>query len=246
MRLNRVYLDQPLQLNNRFDLPTDAVRHLVTVLKMQAGSDIELFNGDGNRYQATLTQVAKKQVTVHVNAVNADDSESPLRLHLAQGISRGDKMDLTLQKAVELGVQEITPLFTERCGVKLNAERLQKKQQHWQKVIISACEQCGRNRLPKLNPPTQFNAFFEKLLAENNALDTLLLLDPHQGQSIRTLRQNDEFTLLIGPEGGLSDPELEFARQKGATAIQLGPRILRTETAGLAAISSLQATFGDF
>lgn len=246
MRLNRVYLDQPLQLNDRIDLPADAVRHLVTVLKMPAGSDIELFNGDGHGYRANLTEVAKKQVTVTITSQQLDDRESALQLHLAQGISRGDKMDLTLQKAVELGVQQITPLFTERCGVKLSAERLQKKQQHWQKVIISACEQCGRNRLPLLNAPIQLNAFIDQQIAAMPSLETLLLLNPHQGQSIRNLKQASQFTLLIGPEGGLSDQEVEHLLQKGATGIQLGPRILRTETAGLAAISSLQVSFGDF
>ncbi len=242
MRLNRVYIDHSLSAGMQLDLPADAVRHLLTVLKMQKGESIQLFNGDGHNYRADIIELGKKQLRVQIESVTPSENESPLHIHLAQGISRGDKMDLTLQKAVELGVQQITPLFTERCGVKLNSERLQKKMEHWQKVIISACEQSGRCVIPKLNQPKQLNQLVGSLANKS----CCLFLDPHRGVSIKSLSAQSEFTVLIGPEGGFSDSETVFAKDSQCQSVQLGKRILRTETAGLTVVSLLQGMFGDF
>ncbi len=242
MRLNRIYLQQPLSIGEQVELPEDAVRHLVTVLRMSVDDTIVLFNGDGNSYIAKITCLKKKQVSAVVEQSESVQNESGLSLHLYQGVSRGDKMDFTLQKAVELGVHSITPMFTERCGVKLAADRLEKKMRHWSRVIISACEQSGRNRIPTLKEPVTLL----QCLDEKQENDLFLLLDPHNGKSISSLEASTSFHLLIGPEGGLSDSETELARSAGCVGIQMGPRILRTETAGLACLSVLQARFGDF
>ncbi len=242
MRLNRVYFPDSITVGETIELPVDAARHLVTVLKQSAGARLVLFNGDGHSYYATITEASKRNVVVKIENSELDDRESPLNLHLVQGISRGDKMDLTLQKAVELGVTEITPILTERCGVKLPADRMEKKLEHWRKVIISACEQCGRNRIPKLNAPAKLSAWLNTMSDEV----TTLILNPHNGQSLRDLSPAQNFQLIIGPEGGLSDSEVEQFEAKGAVNIQLGPRVLRTETAGLVIVSVLQGLFGDF
>lgn len=242
MRLNRVYIDCPIQVDQELALPADAVRHLVTVLKMKPDDEIIVFNGNGKQYSATIKRVEKKSVVVNIRDVHLIENESPLSLHLYQAISRGDKMDLTIQKSVELGVQSITPLFTERCGVKLNQERLEKKYRHWEKVIQSACEQCGRNQLPKLHPAIDLAS----LLLQPIEWSSTLILNPHAGQRLASLPKREAFQLIIGPEGGLSDNEVSSLEKVGCNSIQLGPRVLRTETAGLAVISVLQSLMGDF
>lgn len=242
MRLNRVYVDCPIQCEQSLALPSDAVRHLVTVLKMRVGEDIVVFNGDGFQYQATIERIDKKCTMVRVNTRQNIENESPLSLHLFQAVSRGDKMDLTIQKSVELGVHSITPIFTERCGVKLNSDRLEKKQRHWQKIIQSACEQCGRNRIPELKPAVQFASLLQQPMDWNKTL----ILNPHSGTRLSNLPKTDALQLIIGPEGGLSDSEIEQLEKQNCLSVQLGPRILRTETAGLAVISVLQSLMGDF
>jgi 16S rRNA (uracil1498-N3)-methyltransferase len=208
---------------------------------MRVGDQVTLFNGDGHEYLGTLKEVAKRSVSVFITAVQLCDRESPLQIHLGQGISRGEKMDITIQKSVELGVSEITPLITERCGVKLNAERWEKKLEHWQKVAISACEQCGRNRVPTIHTPQLLS---EWLARSSEA--TRLTLHPHTEISFATMPEpNNQLELLVGPEGGLSDNEVAMAEQDGFFTVRLGPRILRTETAALVAISALQLRFGD-
>ncbi|MCO7226207.1 16S rRNA (uracil(1498)-N(3))-methyltransferase [Pleionea sp. CnH1-48] len=242
MRYNRVYVDEPLAVGQAIKLPPDQARHLATVLRMAVREKVVLFNGDGFEYFAVIEEIQKKSMTLAIEKSEEKNNESPLNLHLIQGISRGDKMDLTIQKAVELGVQQITPLLSERCGVKLNSERMEKKLQHWRKIITSACEQCGRNSIPVLNSPVPVLQLHEIM----NIDASYLLLDPHKGQSVRSLSAQDAFSLVIGPEGGLTDLENQYIQQHGGTAIQLGPRVLRTETAGLTAISLLQGLFGDF
>ncbi|MEE4244885.1 MAG: 16S rRNA (uracil(1498)-N(3))-methyltransferase [Kangiellaceae bacterium] len=241
MRLNRIYINHALNLNDTIELPKDGVRHLVTVLKMTVGQDIELFNGDGISYRAVLVEVSKKSVVVKVFEKQHSKNESSLDLHLYQTISRGDKMDLTIQKAVELGVKEITPITSERCGVKLAADRLDKKMEHWHKVIISACEQSGRNVIPTLNQPSSV----KKLLSEKSVTNDFLVLHPHSGKPIKQLGSSQLFNLIIGPEGGFTDDEVVQLIAQGAQGIKLGPRILRTETVGLSVISILQSQYGD-
>lgn len=240
MRTIRIYHPAPLQLGQKTVLSDDAANHVGRVLRMQTGQTLTLFNGDGNNYQATLTEITKKQLQVSIDSCQANPVESPLRIHLGQGISRGDRMDFAIQKAVELGVTEITPLFTERCGVKLDAERLAKRNEQWQKIAISACEQSGRSVVPVVHPAitlTQWQAQSTKELC--------LTLDPRASATIKTLTPALSIRLVIGPEGGFTDQEVNATAAAGFNGIQLGPRILRTETAALTAISALQLQFGD-
>ncbi|MBV2127741.1 16S rRNA (uracil(1498)-N(3))-methyltransferase [Arsukibacterium indicum] len=240
MRIPRIYTPQALTLHQNLALDDDAANHVGRVLRMQQQQVLQLFNGDGNNYAATITEVTKKQVMVTITAVEANPVESPLQIHLGQAISRGDRMDFAIQKAVELGVTEITPLFTERCGVKLDGERLTKRNEQWQKIAISACEQSGRSVIPTVHPALPL----QNWLAQNtNSLQ--LTLDPRASVSIKTLTASQKIRLVIGPEGGFTDSEVAATSQAGFTGIQLGPRVLRTETAALSAISALQLQFGD-
>ncbi|MFD2168320.1 16S rRNA (uracil(1498)-N(3))-methyltransferase [Thalassotalea euphylliae] len=241
MRNPRIYLDSPLTANTQVQLSDDAFGHVVRVLRLNQGDAITLFNGSGSDFQATLTEVSKKKAFAQVNSEEQIENESPLRIHLGQGISRGDRMDFTLQKSVELGVSTITPLFTERCGVKLSGERLAKKHEQWQKIVISACEQSGRSIVPEVKAPISLE---EWLSQQTNALK--LNLHPRAEHSIMTLPvESTNVRLLIGPEGGLSDKEIEAASEAAFTGVLLGPRVLRTETAALTAITALQCRFGD-
>lgn len=241
MRNPRIYIDQALTVDTTIQLSDDAFGHVVRVLRLTDGDAITIFNGDGNDYAATLTDVAKKKAFAQVLSSQAIDNESPLNLHLGQGISRGDRMDFTLQKSVELGVNTITPLFTERCGVKLSGERLAKKVEQWQKIVISACEQSGRATVPVVKEPMYLNDW---LTEQTEALK--LNLHPRAEHSIITLPiETARVRLLIGPEGGLSDEEIEVASDAGYTEVLMGPRVLRTETAALTAITALQCRFGD-
>lgn len=241
MRIPRIYLTQTLSPGSTIELDDKAFSHVVRALRFKAGAEIVLFNGQGGEYTAQLDAVERKRATAVVGEFRDVECESPLHIVLAQCISRGDKMDYTIQKAVELGVTEIVPLFSERCGVKLDGERLQKRIEHWQGVAASACEQCGRNRVPQVHPAAQLAAWLP-----TTAGDSRLVLAPTANHSLHTLSQpNDALTLLMGPEGGLSDEEIALAIQHGFTGIRLGPRILRTETAGLTTLSAIQTLWGD-
>ena len=241
MRCPRIYHSTELAEQQTIALEPDAANHVGRVLRMQAGQTIKLFNGDGRDYTAELTDISKKNVSALILSSEFVENESPLQLHLAQGISRGDKMDFTLQKSVELGVTEITPLFTERCGVKLSGERLEKKHQQWQKIVISACEQSGRAFVPKVNQPIKLSEFLQQ------KTDQLKLnLHPRATTNIKTLPKPESgVRFIIGPEGGLDDHEIESALDAGYLEILLGPRVLRTETAALTLLSALQLQFGD-
>lgn len=219
----------------------ESSKHLLTVLRLQAGHPLVLFNGDGNDYSATLHLENKRTAYAQIDTQLAINLESPLVIHLGQGISKGERMDFVLQKSVELGVTAITPLITERCVVKLSSERWQKKQQHWQKVVISACEQSGRNTLPTLNPAIPLGDWLQQTTQQRR-----LILHPQAKQPIQLLPPTAQgVRLLIGPEGGLSDAEIYRSGETGFQQVRLGPRILRTETAALAAITALQSHFGD-
>ncbi len=241
MRIPRIYHPESLEVNSEVFLDEDAANHVGRVLRMTAGQQIELFDGSNLTFSAEITQADKKRVKVRILASQQDDRESPLHLHLGQVMSRGEKMEFTIQKSIELGVNVITPLFSERCGVKLDAERLAKKIQQWQKIAIAACEQCGRNRVPEIREPMTLQAWCAE------AEDGLKLnLHPRASHSINTLPQPVErLRLLIGPEGGLSAEEIAMTAQQGFTDILLGPRVLRTETTALTAITALQVRFGD-
>jgi 16S rRNA (uracil1498-N3)-methyltransferase len=243
MRLTRIYQDTELKTGSMISLDSNAVNHIVHVLRLSANDQLIIFNSKGGEFLATIYKINKHHTSVLLKEFNDIEKESPLKIHLAQVISRGEKMDFTIQKAVELGVSEITPLITARCGVKLNKERLAKKIKHWQGVIISACEQCGRNTLPILHPINHYNNWLPNI---NSALNLALyhLADTTLAQLKKP--STNEITLLVGPEGGLSKTEVKLATQNNFTTIKLGPRILRTETAALAAVSTLQSKWGDF
>lgn len=240
MRIPRIYHSSAITLNREFSLDDDAANHVGRVLRMPVGSELLLFNGDGFNYPAQISSCDKKRVNVIVNAQLDNPVESPLRIHLGQGISRGDRMDFAIQKAVELGVCEITPLFTERCGVKLDGERLAKRNEQWQKIAISACEQSGRSIVPTVHPAISLQAWLGQQTKELK-----LTLHPRASDTIKTLTPNHEIRLVIGPEGGFTDQEMAQTSAAGFAGIQLGPRVLRTETAALTAISALQLQFGD-
>lgn len=240
MRIPRIYQAGSIPLQQEFALAEDGANHIGRVLRMRAGDELCLFNGDGQNYQALLTAVEKKHVLVKAISSNDNPVESPLKLHLGQGISRGDRMDFVIQKAVELGVTEITPLFTERCGVKLDAERLAKRTEQWQKIAIAACEQSGRSVVPLVHTAIHLT----KWLAQETK-DLKLTLDPWTSDSIKTIAGSQTIRLVIGPEGGFTDAEVAQTKDAGFMAVRLGPRVLRTETAALTAISALQLQFGD-
>lgn len=240
MRIPRIFHPQPLSAGLQVSLTEDAANHVGRVLRMSAGAELELFCGDDHRYQAVIEQASKKHVEVRILSAQLASVESALKIHLIQGISRGERMDFTLQKSVELGIASITPIFTERCGVKLQGERLEKKQQQWQKVVISACEQSGRNTVPQVQPAITLT---EYLATANRPLT--LTLDPGATLNLKSAPVNTEVALLIGPEGGFSDTETALAQQANCQGVRLGPRVLRTETAALAALAALQANHGD-
>jgi len=261
MRNPRIFQNTPLNINKTVDLSDDAFAHTIRVLRLKNGDMITLFNGKHAHinnpnnettqavygdYQGELINVSKKSAQVVIKSFTEKLVESPLNIHLGQGVSRGDRMDFTLQKSVELGVNTITPLFTERCGVKLTGERLQKKIDQWQKIVISACEQSGRCFVPEVKPAILLN---EWLTQKTSSLK--LNLHPKAQYSIMNLphgdavNNNQRVRLLIGPEGGLSDKEIAQANNTGFIDVLLGPRVLRTETAALTAITALQCRYGD-
>ncbi|ABI37770.1 16S rRNA (uracil(1498)-N(3))-methyltransferase [Shewanella bicestrii] len=241
MRVPRIYQPQPLAVNQQLNLDEDGAAHIGKVLRMGSGEHISLFNGDGNDYLAEIVDAGKKSVTVKVLSCEANPSESPLNLHLGQVISRGDRMEFTIQKSVELGVNTITPLFSDRCGVKLTGERLEKKIQQWQKIVISACEQSGRSQVPIVRPAMELQEWCSE---PTSALK--LNLHPRAAHGINGLDlSHTRVRLLIGPEGGLSAEEIAMTETYQFTDVLLGPRVLRTETASLTAITALQLRFGD-
>ena len=241
MRIPRIYHPSQIELDTPFELDADAANHVGRVLRMTAEQELALFCGDGFDYQTVITNVTKKHVEVVAKNKTSVQNESPLSIHLAQGISRGDKMDFTIQKSVELGITDITPIFTERCGVKLKGERLDKKHQQWQKIAIAACEQSGRAFVPTIHRPIEFKEFIEQKTEQLK-----LNLHPRASISVSSLTMPETgVRFVIGPEGGLNDQEIEAANSAGYQDILMGPRILRTETAALTLLTALQVKFGD-
>ncbi len=239
----RIYQASQLAENSILTLDEPASHHLARVLRASVGEEIVLFNGQGGEYLSVIKQIDKKTVSVEIKKYSPREAESALDIRLAQCISRGEKMDYTIQKAVELGVKRIIPLFSERCNVKLDKDRSEKRLQHWQSIIVSACEQSGRNQLPELDKPQALDAWLSKEKA-----DYRFVLSPHaEENSLKTLNmpRTASIVLLIGPEGGLSDREVHQAIQSGFLPLCLGPRILRTETAAVVGITVLQSHWGD-
>jgi 16S rRNA (uracil1498-N3)-methyltransferase len=241
MRRTRVHVDLPLAEGERVVLPIAARDRLLTVLRLRDGAPIVLFDGQGLDWPGTL-RIARGEAMVELGRPVPVATESPLGITLAQAIARGEKMDLILQKATELGVARIVPIVSERTEVRLDGERAARRVEHWRRVVIHACEQCGRARLPVLEPPVALPVFAETA-ARSQAWRFVLEPDARQGLAVGDARR--PVTIAIGPEGGFGDRDLAILRAAGFEGVRLGPRVLRTETAGLAAIATLQAVAGD-
>ncbi|MBT2340158.1 MULTISPECIES: 16S rRNA (uracil(1498)-N(3))-methyltransferase [Pseudomonas] len=239
MRLSRFFIDTPLSLGDH-ELPEAQAHYISRVLRMAEGDAVQVFDGSGQEFRGSLAEVGKKRVRVKLDEQFAGQLESPLRIHLGQGLSRGERMDWAIQKATELGVGEITPIFTERCEVRLKDERADKRLLHWRQVAISACEQCGRSTVPVIHPPLLLADWLKQTEAELK-----LVLHPVAEPLVSHARPAS-LAFLIGPEGGLSDAEVEQARTAGYHAARLGPRVLRTETAPVVALAVAQQLWGDF
>lgn len=243
MRTIRIHVELPLAIGSELNLPAQAAEHVARVLRMTPGAPLTVFNGDGHDYDAVILAVGKREVSLRVEQCRGIDNESPLQLTLAQGVARGEKMDLIVQKATELGVARIVPLLTERSEVKLDAARAEKRGAHWRAVAASACEQSGRACLPEIAAAIPLRTWLDNL-HENTALRLALL--PEGAQQARALNFSPAGGLLVvGPEGGLGERDVAALLDAGFAGLRLGPRILRTETAGLAALAALQALHGD-
>lgn len=240
MRKTRIYLSATLDVDTTTVLDKAASHHLIRVLRMKTGAAINLFNNSGNEYECTLLDLSQSAAKVRVHSCQPCHTESKLQIHLLQGISRGDRMDLSIQKATELGVTKITPVMCERTNVSLSTERWHKKLEHWQQIIISACEQSGRCQLAELTDISQLSE-----ATRDSVAATRLVLDPATSTSLGAINATHTIALLVGPEGGLTEHEVETAKQNGFSGVTLGPRVLRTETAGIASIAALQALWGD-
>lgn len=239
MRVPRIYCEEASAANTRINLPEAASRHLCQVLRLDADHPLIVFNGDGLAFDAHIEQADRKRAVIALGESRSADAESPLSIHLGIALSKGDRFDWVVQKATELGVSHITPLQTQRVDVRLDRERAEKKQRHWRQIVISACEQCGRNRLPELGEIQPLDRWLDV------SADEKWVLCPDQAQALTTECKPASVALLIGPEGGLDEREIAQAAASGFKALQLGPRVLRTETAPLAAIAILQHHWGD-
>lgn len=245
MRLTRIFVPDALGEGQQIELPAQAVVHLTRVLRLEPGAALTLFNGAGGEYAATLLPAAGKHVHARITRHDAIERESPLEVTLLQGIARGERMDLIVQKATELGVARVLPVLAERSMVKLDAKQRERKREHWQSIANSACEQCGRNRVPQIGTPLPLGDSLDRL--SGDSLRCLLAANgDHPLAKVAAHGPRRPVVLLIGPEGGLADNEQEFARVNGFVACRMGPRVMRTETAGLAALAALQAVAGDF
>src|SRR3990167_6449827 len=243
MSILRIYCPNHTLQPGMMTLDTKASHHVLHVLRLRPSQPLILFNGRGGEYLAKLAKIEQKSAIIEVKSYQDPARESCLDITLGQAISRGDRMDYTIQKAVELGVKHIVPLFSERCTVKLPNDRLQKKQHHWQNVIISACEQSGRCFIPKLSAPQPLHEWLKHPFPGRK-----WVCDPDATASLKAQPSPDTtqpMTLLIGPEGGLTPAEIDLAHQVGFLSLSLGPRILRTETAAIVAITLLQSRWGD-
>jgi len=241
MRVSRLYVSAPLNVGQQLELDTDSAHYFRTVLRLKADAEVVLFNGSGGEYVGRLLEVSRKHVRVSIEKWSDRSVESPLEIHLGMGISRGDRMDMAVQKAVELGVTSITPLLTKRCNVQFKGDKKQQKLNHWQKIAQHASEQSGRTIVPLIHPVEVLDSWVD------NQHGLKIFLDPYAEKNLNALKpETQQVTLLTGAEGGFADIEREIAQQADFIPIQLGQRILRTETASLAALSAIQMLWGDF
>jgi len=243
MRLIRVFVEAELAAGARVELAGSAQEHVTRVLRLGAGDEVTLFNGDGSDYPSTIMELRRNRAVVEVRAATAARGESPLPVTLVQGIARGDCMDLVIQKATELGAAAIRPVATERSVVRLDAPAREKRLAHWRGIVIAACEQCGRARLPEVAEPLPLVEWLSRPPSPGRLR---LQLDPAAPGTLPARAAGaPAIELLVGPEGGLTAAEQDAARQTGYLSCRLGPRVLRSETAAIAALAVLQATAGD-
>lgn len=241
MRQIRIYQPGDYVSTDVIPLSPEASHHVRTVLRMQLGQPLVLFPGDNREFAAVIVKIANKTVFVEIGQARYVSRESPLAIHLAQAISKGDRMEMVIQKAVELGVKSITPLITGRAVVKLNQERMERKLAQWQAIVSAACEQSGRNQLPQVNPILQLSEYLQQPLTPLK-----FVLHPNAQKTWRHYpHQATELTVLIGPEGGFSEEEISRIFTRNFEPLALGPRVLRTETAAMTSLSVLQAVWGD-
>jgi 16S rRNA (uracil1498-N3)-methyltransferase len=241
MRIPRIYIEQPLSSGDNILLPQDKAHHLSHVLRIRVGDVITLFNDTGKEFNATISQLTKKSTEVEITDIREINNESSLKIILCLAVSRGQHMDYSIQKAVELGVHTIVPVMSEYSNVKLQSERIQKKMTHWQSIIINATEQCGRVRITRLYEPVSFAECLDLSISKKR-----LILHPGTQQAMPAITLNSEaLTLMIGPEGGFSHEEIDAAIAKETIPVNLGPRILRAETAVVTALSNAQQLWGD-
>ncbi|MDG9669782.1 16S rRNA (uracil(1498)-N(3))-methyltransferase [Hahella sp. CR1] len=241
MRNNRIFIDQPLDGLSQLTLTGDQANYVGRVLRMRPGDAFHLFSGDGRDFPAKVLAVGRRDVEVALSEPLAIDAESSLNVHLGQVVSRGERMDYAVQKATEMGVTALTPLLSERCEVRLDGERQDKRWRHWRQVSISACEQCGRARVPDIGDVTPLESWLQNVTA-----DLKLILHPGDARAWSPAQRPASVCLLIGPEGGFTDEEVALAERHGFVHAPLGPRILRTETAPVAALALMQWLWGDF
>lgn len=239
MRISRFFVKEPLKLGE-FEIPSYLAHYIGRVLRLAVGSSLQLFDGSGVEFLGHITKITKKNIIINLSKTLTGLGESPLYTHLGQGLARGEKMDFVIQKATELGVNEITPLFTERCEVHLDENRQDKRWNHWQQIAISACEQCGRSKLPIINQPKIIKDWLLDLKADLKLM-LHLVAEPMDNYS-----SPHSLALLIGPEGGFSNDEITIATQHEFKQVRLGGRVLRTETAPIVSLAIAQQLWGDF
>tara|TARA_R110001592_G_scaffold179781_2_gene421687 strand:+ start:4407 stop:5147 length:741 start_codon:yes stop_codon:yes gene_type:complete len=243
MRIPTIYTETELKENEETELESSSAHHIANVLRMKQGDQVMLFNGSGWFFSASITVSSKKHVSVFIDSSEKAHTESSLYTHLGQVMSRGDRMDYAIQKSTEMGVNEITPLMSARCELKLKADREDKRLAHWQQVAISAAEQCGRATVPTIHPVSSL----ENWLAQQSSKGLSLVFHHRDTQNLAQIQTPpSHVNLLIGPEGGLSETEIEQAKQANFIACTFGPRVMRTETAPVACLSVLQWLWGDF
>lgn len=241
MRATRIFQSGPFKREQMVVLSPEAGMHVGVVLRMQPGEWITLWDGNNHEYEAQIVDVNKKKVQVKIQSIEFINRESPRSIQLAQAISKGERMEWVIQKSVELGVTRIVPLITDRCVVRLDPDRMLKKMQQWHAIAIGACEQCGRNQIPQIDSPIKFDSYLQKCQANFK-----FILNPKSTLRFRELCLGEgDIALMIGPEGGFSEDEIQFAHQYHFQSLSLGPRVLRTETAAIASLSILQALNGD-
>lgn len=241
MRISRLFIDQQLLENTLISIESESAHYLRNVLRLKKGTQLTVFNGRGGEYTAVVVEVSRKEVVLSIERWHDVNIESPLKIELGLSVSRGERMDVAIQKATELGVSVITPVLTQHCVVKLTEERRLQRHQHWQSIVLRACEQCGRNVPPRLNVTADLAAWLEADLAASR-----IIFEPGKADTLKSFpKPDDQIAVLIGPEGGFSEQEIIAAQDAGFSALGFGPRVVRNETAAIASIAAMQVLWGD-